>query len=123
MKALLNSLQERVLVQKNHLLPDQTGGFTEEWQDVGYLWVALEALYPGRRRVGHITQGHRLGAKYVEEPIYVFLARRDIEIKAGMRLKGTRTSYTVLEDADEQANRGWQQFCGVPLKGHERGEE
>lgn len=123
MKALLNSLQERVLVQKNRFLSDHEGGFKEEWQDVGYLWVAREVLYPGRRRVGHITQGHRLGAKYVEEPIYVFLARRDIAIKAGMRLKGGRASYAILEDADAQVNQGWQQFCGVALKEHERGEE
>ncbi|AIL13163.1 hypothetical protein IM40_06045 [Candidatus Paracaedimonas acanthamoebae] len=62
-----------------------------------------------------------LGARYLGQPIYVFSARRDISIKAGMRLKGTRTSYAILEDAEYLPNRGWQQFCGVALKDHERG--
>lgn len=121
MKACLNSLQELVLVQKSRLLSDHDGGVKEEWQDLGRLWVKREILQPIRRRVGRITRGYRLRAQYLEEPIYVFSARRDIPIKAGMRLKGARASYAVLEDGQGMISRGWQQFCGISLKAHERG--
>lgn len=121
MKACLNSLQELILVQQSLLLSDHEGGFKEEWQDVGRLWVKREMLHTVRRRMGRVTRSYRLRAKYLEEPIYVFLARRGISIKAGMRLKGTRTSYAVLEDAHELVSQGWQQFCGIALKAHERG--
>ncbi|AIL13164.1 hypothetical protein IM40_06050 [Candidatus Paracaedimonas acanthamoebae] len=58
MKSSLNSLQELILVQQSHLLPDHEGGVEEDWQDVGRLWVKREMLHPVRRRVGHVTCGH-----------------------------------------------------------------
>ena len=121
MKACLNSLQELMLVQQSGLLPDHEGGFNEEWQDVGRLWVKREMLQTVRRRMGRVTRSYRLRAKYLEEPIYVFSARRGIPIKAGMRLKGMRMSYAVIEDAQERVSHGWQQFCGIALNAYERG--
>lgn len=121
MTSFLNRLQERILVQKNHLISDREGGYKEEWQDVGYLWVARDSLYPGRRRMSAVNQGHRLGAQHLDGAISLFVARQEIPIKAGMRLRGDQVSYTVLEDAENQDHQGWQQFCGVVLKAHERG--
>lgn len=121
MKAFLNSLQERFLVQKNNLLSDHDGGFKEAWQEIGSLWVKRKLISPLQRRFGKITWGYCLGAKYLEDPLYLFLARREILIKAGMRLKGRQTSYAVLEDAQDLEFQGWQQFCGVALQGDGRG--
>lgn len=120
MKATLNSLQEFVLVQQNKPLSDQEGGVRDEWQDIGRLWVKREILPPMRRHMGRATRGYRFGAKYLEDPIYIFSARRHILIKAGMRLKGVRTSYTVFEDGEDDLRGGWQQFCGMALKDHEK---
>ncbi len=121
MKAFLNSLQERFLVQKNILLSDHEGGFKETWQDLGNLWVARKLISPLHRRFDKITEEYRLGAKYLKDPVYLFWARRDIPIKAGMRLRGKQASYGILEDTHVQDSRGWQQFRGVALSDKERG--
>lgn len=97
-QAFLNSLRERVLVQRKSRMPDGMGGFTESWHDVGLCWANIQSLALHKGHKDTLNAEISAGQKQGLSNYYKINARYFLPFTTGMRLVWNDQKMTVLQE-------------------------
>jgi head-tail adaptor len=120
MTTYLPMLQERIALMERTHQSDGCGGLKEQWKIVRYVWASIRVAVA--RTFGQSqSMGQRLGSHEPKDILYDVVMRKEIELKASMRIHWQDITLVVVSDPLRHVNKRFQMVYAAQLKASEGG--